>query len=118
MTLYRYLNQSLIYSINEATKSNFIKNASNHSILHLSTHASGGDFSKQASISFYDETMLLNELYSLNLNTKLAVLSACETAIGALYKAESPMSIARGFQFAGAKNLLFSLWRINDLSTS
>ena len=28
------------------------------------------------------------------------------------------MSIARGFQYAGAQNLLFSLWQINDLSTS
>lgn len=28
------------------------------------------------------------------------------------------MSLARGFQFAGAKNLLFSLWQINDLSIS
>ena len=62
--------------------------------------------------------MFLNELYSLNLNTKLVVLSACETGVGTLYKGEGPMSIARGFQYAGAQNVLFSLWQINDLSTS
>ena len=28
------------------------------------------------------------------------------------------MSIARGFQFAGAQNLLFSLWKVNDYTTS
>ncbi|GAL60911.1 hypothetical protein JCM19300_3849 [Algibacter lectus] len=28
------------------------------------------------------------------------------------------MSIARGFQYAGAQNILFSLWQINDLSTA
>jgi CHAT domain-containing protein len=28
------------------------------------------------------------------------------------------MSIARGFQFAGAKNLLLSLWKVNDYTTS
>ena len=28
------------------------------------------------------------------------------------------MSIARGFQFAGAQNLLFSLWNVNDYTTS
>ena len=28
------------------------------------------------------------------------------------------MSIARGFQYAGAQNVLFSLWQINDLSTA
>ncbi len=28
------------------------------------------------------------------------------------------MSIARGFQFSGAQNLLFSLWKVNDYTTS
>ncbi|MNR30112.1 CHAT domain protein [compost metagenome] len=28
------------------------------------------------------------------------------------------MSVARGFQFAGAQNLLFSLWKVNDYTTS
>jgi CHAT domain-containing protein len=48
----------------------------------------------------------------------LVVLSACETGIGKLYKSEGAMSIARGFQFAGAQNLLFSLWKVNDFTTS
>jgi len=45
-------------------------------------------------------------------------LSACETGIGKLYKSEGAMSVARGFQFAGAQNLLFSLWKVNDYTTS
>ena len=28
------------------------------------------------------------------------------------------MSISRGFQLAGAQNLLFSLWKVNDYTTS
>ncbi len=128
-------NQTLTYSIDEAnaiqkemdatlfmnskaSKSNFIKNARNYSILHLSTHASSGDFVNPATISFYDDTMSLHELYGLNLKFNLVVLSACETGIGKLYKGEGAMSIARGFQYAGVENLLFSLWQINDLSTS
>tara|TARA_R110000868_G_scaffold11125_4_gene54550 strand:- start:4646 stop:7201 length:2556 start_codon:yes stop_codon:yes gene_type:complete len=102
----------------EATKANFNKKASNYGILHLSTHASSGDFVNPSNLSFYDDTLFLNELYSLDLNTNLVVLSACETGIGKLYKGEGAMSIARGFQYAGAQNLLFSLWQINDLSTS
>ncbi|HLV70250.1 MAG TPA: CHAT domain-containing protein [Xanthomarina sp.] len=102
----------------EATKNNFLKSASNHTILHISTHATSGDFINPASIAFYDEPMLLNELYSLNINPKLVVLSACETGIGKLQKGEGAMSIARGFQYAGAKNILFSLWQINDASTA
>jgi len=102
----------------EATKQNFIELASKYAILHISTHATGGDFTNPASLAFYDEPMLLNELYSLNINPELVVLSACETGIGKLQKGEGAMSIARGFQYAGAKNLLYSLWQINDASTA
>ncbi|MFV5700402.1 CHAT domain-containing protein [Flavobacterium sp. XS2P12] len=101
-----------------ATFDNFKRNASNYSILHLSTHASAGDIETPASIKFYDQEILYSELYNLKINPELVVLSACETGIGKLYKSEGAMSIARGFQFAGAQNLLFSLWKVNDYTTS
>ena len=101
-----------------ATFDNFKMNAANYSILHLSTHATSGDIETPASIKFYDQEILYSELYSLNINPDLVVLSACETGIGKLYKSEGAMSVARGFQFAGAQNLLFSLWKVNDYTTS
>ncbi|KUJ63151.1 hypothetical protein AR687_03060 [Flavobacteriaceae bacterium CRH] len=101
-----------------ASFSNFKNDASHYSILHLSTHASSGDIETPASIKFYDQEILYSELYNLNINPDLVVLSACETGIGKLYKAEGAMSVARGFQFAGAQNLLFSLWKVNDYTTS
>lgn len=133
--VFEHSNQKLTYSIDEAqaikkempstiflnaqaSKGNFIKHAPNFGILHVSTHASSGNFVTPANISFFDDTMYLNELYSLDLNAHLVVLSACETGVGKLYKGEGAMSIARGFQYAGAENLLFTLWQINDLSTS
>lgn len=102
----------------DATFNNFRNNASNYSILHLSTHASSGDIETPASIKFYDQEILYSELYNLHINPDLVVLSACETGIGKLYKAEGAMSVARGFQFAGAQNLMFSLWKVNDFTTS
>lgn len=102
----------------DATFNNFKNNASNYSILHLSTHASSGDIETPASIKFYDREILYSELYNLHINPDLVVLSACETGIGKLYKAEGAMSVARGFQFAGAQNLMFSLWKVNDFTTS
>lgn len=101
-----------------ASFSNFKTNAANYSILHLSTHASSGDIETPASIKFHDQEILYSELYNLSINPDLVVLSACETGIGKLYKAEGAMSVARGFQFAGAQNLLFSLWKVNDYTTS
>ncbi|WP_240475264.1 CHAT domain-containing protein [Flavobacterium reichenbachii] len=102
----------------DASYQNFKNNAAAYSILHLSTHASSGDIETPASIKFYDQEILYSELYNLHINPDLVVLSACETGIGKLYKAEGAMSVARGFQFAGAQNLLFSLWKVNDYTTS
>lgn len=102
----------------KATFQNFKKNVVNHPIIHLSTHASSGDIYEPASIRFYDQEVLYSELYHLEMQPDLVVLSACETGIGKLYQAEGAMSVARGFQLAGAQNLLFSLWKVNDYTTS
>lgn len=101
-----------------ATFDNFKSNANNFSILHLSTHADSGDTEIPATIKFYDQNILYSQLYNLKINPDLVVLSACQTGIGKLYKSEGAISVARGFQFAGAQNLLFSLWKVNDFTTS
>ncbi|AUC83208.1 CHAT domain-containing protein [Lacinutrix sp. Bg11-31] len=102
----------------DATKSRFLSEAKNYSILHLSTHGTSGDFFKPAQIAFIDEPISTNELYSIDLNPELVVLSACETGVGEIKRGEGALSIARGFQYAGAKKVLYSLWQISDLSTS
>ena len=102
----------------KATFNSFKHHAADYSILHLSTHASSGDIYTPASLKFYDEEILYSELYNLNIHPDLVVLSACETGLGKWYKSEGAMSISRGFQLAGAKNLLFSLWKVNDYTTS
>ena len=101
-----------------ATFDNFKRNAPNFSILHLSTHASSGDIDEPASLKFFDKTIVYSDLYYLHLKADLVVLSACETGLGKLYSGEGALSISRGFQIAGAKNLLFSLWKVNDYTTS
>ena len=103
---------------NKATFQKFKNEVRHFSILHLSTHATAGNIVEPASIRFYDQDVLYSELYYLNIQPKLVVLSACETGLGKLYKGEGAMSIARGFQVSGAQNLLFSLWKVNDYTTS
>lgn len=102
----------------QATFLNFKKDAKKYSILHLSTHVSTGDIYNQASIRFYDSEIVYSELYNLDIIPDLVVLSACEKGLGKLYKSEGAMSVALDFQFAGAQNLLFSLWKVNDYTTS
>ncbi len=101
-----------------ATYDNFVQKTEKHTIIHLSTHAESGNFLRPASIKFRNQDVLVNQLYALNLNTDLVVLSACETGVGKLIKGEGPISISRGFQYAGVENVLFSLWKVNDKTTS
>lgn len=103
---------------NEASKDNFLHLLQDYKILHLSSHALGGTFNEEATIQFADEFMYLSELYPLYINPDLVVLSACETGVGRLIKGEGAQSMAKAFQAAGAKNLVFSLWEVNDKSTS
>ena len=48
---------------------------------------------------------------------RLAVLSACETDIGALSRGEGVQSLARSFLLAGAQATVASLWRVDDYAS-
>lgn len=65
-----------------------------------------------------DGILTANELSLLDLSrTKLAVLSACETALGD-YSTEGVWGLQRGFKEAGVGTLILSLWNVNDRTTS
>lgn len=117
LTVRRIDNSTLLLN-EDATKSRFLEIADKFDVLHLSTHATGGNFITPAQLAFFDEPLLLNEVYAQDLNANLVILSACETSIGRLQAGEGAMSLARGFQYAGAKQQLVSLWQVNDKSTS
>lgn len=54
----------------------------------------------------------------LQLDAELIVLSACETARGEQFLGEGLLGFSRAFHFAGARNVLATLWRIEDSSTA
>lgn len=50
--------------------------------------------------------------------TKLAVLSACESALGDIEGSEGVFGLQRAFKLAGVQNLVMSLWAVPDKATS
>lgn len=101
----------------DASKTTFNNFNKSFPIIHLSTHATAGDYFSPPVIEFYDETLYLPEIYGYNIKADLLVLSACETGIGTLRKGEGVLSLARGFSYAGVNNLVVSLWKVNDRAT-
>jgi len=65
-----------------------------------------------------DGFLRLHEIYNLQLNADLIVLSACETGLGKEIKGEGLIGLTRGFMYSGAPRVVASLWSVDDLATA
>jgi CHAT domain-containing protein len=60
----------------------------------------------------------LDDIYDLELNADLVVLSACGTALGREIRGEGLVGLTQGFLRAGAKGLVLGLWQVSDAATA
>ena len=114
------------YLRDKATETTFKEIAPDANIIHLATHAIIDDeqplyskfvFTKEEG-SNDDGFLNTYELYNMQLNANLAVLSACNTGSGKLSRGEGIMSLARGFMYSGCPSVITSLWSVDDKSTA
>jgi len=100
--------------------------AADYDILHFATHAytdslfemfsglvlsTGGD-------SLEDGLLMGYEIEQLQLNCELVTLSACETALGRQIDGEGVFGLPRLFLAAGARSVLQTHWKVDDVFTS
>jgi CHAT domain-containing protein/Tfp pilus assembly protein PilF len=129
LDLFRKKKLSGLNYISENAKEEMIKSEimKNYSFLHIATHGfmneekpklSGIIFTNKNNSSGEDGILYSDEIYNLNLNADLVVLSACESGLGKIVKGEGIIGLTRGFIYSGARNIVVSLWQVADKSTS
>jgi CHAT domain-containing protein len=101
-------------------------------IVHLATHGFLNPYSPQSSGVLlavparqptdgqYDDdgTLQAWEVWNLKLKADLVVLSACETGRGGKVDGEGLVGLTRALQFAGARSIVASQWKVSDESTA
>lgn len=113
----------------DANEVEFRKHAKEYNILHLGTHAEMNPtsplysklvLSKNGAGTAADADGYLHafEIYELDLNAQLAVLTACETGAGNVDNGEGVRSLGYSFAYAGCPSLVISLWSIDEKVSS
>ena len=111
--------------LNEQASESALKKASNNqwSFIHLATHGlvneNDPDLSKIILQGNKEEDGDLHsgEIYTLNLKSELITLSACQTGLGKVTKGEGLIGLSRALLYAGANNIIVSLWSVSDRAT-
>jgi len=102
--------------------------APGHDILHFATY---GVLNRRNPLLSYlelapkgeDGRLQVADVYGMSLDARLVVLSACQTGIGSGMLADVPsgdewVSLSQSFLMAGARNVLATLWPVEDRSTA
>jgi len=112
------------YFAASASESKFKEKYKNYQIIHLALHGLLDDqypaYSKLKFASpdtINDGLLYAYEIYGLDINAELVVLSACNSGLGKIENGEGIESLGRAFAFAGANSLLLSKWEVSDVTT-
>jgi CHAT domain-containing protein/tetratricopeptide (TPR) repeat protein len=91
--------------------------------LHIASHGYISDADPAASYILLaagggdDGLLQIHEVFNLPHAPELVVLSGCETALGQRVEGEGLLGLARGFLYAGARDLVVSLRPVSDAGT-
>jgi tetratricopeptide (TPR) repeat protein len=129
--------KDLVERLNMDTTSYFRNNATKEQIQQLSSKAElqkyniihfacHGFFNKEnpseSGLALYqidnDGYLTIPDIASLDLDSRIVVLSACETGLAEPRLGEGMVGMVRAFMVAGAENVGVSLWEIDDRSAT
>ncbi len=90
----------------------------NTDVFHFAGHARTDTLHGALQLDNHGTYISGTEIASQPSRLALAVLSACETGVGELKYGEGSLSLARSFMLNGTRNVINSLWTVNDQSTA
>ncbi|NJL15607.1 MAG: CHAT domain-containing protein [Microscillaceae bacterium] len=108
-----------------ASKAQFEAACRQYRWVHFAGHSQGQTRQAEARLLFKtsatpvskETSLLMGEIFSWKLDNELIVLSSCESGSGFWYHGEGDFTLARAFLQAGAQNVVYSLWVVNDENT-
>ncbi|HUQ91492.1 MAG TPA: CHAT domain-containing protein, partial [Bryobacteraceae bacterium] len=90
-------------------------------LIHLGVHGIASDQPDRGALVFLpdasageDGLLEVPEIVRLRLRSDLAVLSACDTAVGTVQGQEGVANLSRAFLLAGSRSVVSTLWAIDD----
>ncbi|MBA4366033.1 MAG: hypothetical protein C0403_00135 [Desulfobacterium sp.] len=100
------------------------KNTGKFGIIHLASH---GEFDpinplfsaiKLSRSKQFDGNLEASEIFGLQINADMVVLSACQSGLGKVTGGDDVIGLNRAFFYAGTHTVVSSLWRVSDVSTA
>lgn len=113
-----------LYLRGEATKGKVKELLQGYDIVHFAVH---GSFIEKAPMNSGlllatdrqgSGLLTAAEIFSLNFQGRLVIMSACETAPGPSANGTEIMGLSRAFLYAGTPSVIATLWNIEDKSTA
>jgi len=111
-----------------ASKENLLEYIEEYKYVLLSTHGfSDSEYTALSGLNLYAESgrvdleqgkLYISDVMNLDLHADLVVLSSCESGVGKLQQGEGMMALHRAFLYAGASNIVYSLFKVPQDSTS
>lgn len=115
----RILPNSTLLVGKEATRESLSRLAGGCRFVHIATH---GLYRKDnpmfSALQLGDTRLSLLDLYDLDMEVEMAVLSGCGTGLSDVQGSDELVGLTRGLLFAGARSVVATLWDVNDDSTA
>jgi tetratricopeptide (TPR) repeat protein len=123
-SLRQFFPRAEVFVGNDANERTVIERGANYDVLHFACH---GELNLEQPMltalrlspdEQNDGYLHAGEIFDLDLEASLVVLSACNTGLGAMHSGNELMGLTRSFLYAGASSIVASLWTVDDRSTA